>query len=59
MFILSTVHVALAVRELLQGFVFERESFEEGPSAFFRFNVFPQRKALYIFNVRSRSLTFS
>ncbi|KAF9461738.1 hypothetical protein BDZ94DRAFT_1263229 [Collybia nuda] len=50
MFVLSTAHVALAVRELLQGFVFERELFEGGPPAFFRFNVFPQRKALYIFN---------
>lgn len=52
MFILSTAHVALAVQELLQGFVYQRESFEGGPPAFFRFNVFPKRKAIYLFNVR-------
>lgn len=52
MFILSTTHVALAVSELLQGFVFEGESTPGGPAAFYRINVFPKRKAIYIVNVR-------
>ena len=51
MFILSTTHVALAVSELLQGFVFEAESTPGGPAAFYRINVFPKRKAIYIVNV--------
>ena len=51
MFILSTTHVALAVSELLQGFIFERESTPGGPAAFYRINVFPKRKAIYIVNV--------
>ncbi|KAF8802765.1 hypothetical protein BYT27DRAFT_6751895 [Phlegmacium glaucopus] len=50
MFILSTAHVSLAVSELLQGFVSERESTPGGPPAFYRFNVFPKRKAIYIVN---------
>ena len=53
MFILSTTHVALAISELVQGFVFERESSTPGgPAVFFRINVFPKRKAIYIVNVR-------
>ena len=51
MFILSTTHVALAVSELLQGFVFEAEVTPGGPAAFYRINVFPKRKAIYIVNV--------
>ena len=51
MFILSTTHVSLAVSELLQGFVSERESTPGGPPVFYRFNVFPKRKAIYIVNV--------
>lgn len=51
MFILSTTHVALAVSELLQGFVYEGESAPGGPAAFYRINVFPKRKAIYIINV--------
>ena len=51
MFILSTTHVALAVSELLQGFVFEEESMPGGPAVFYRINVFPKRKAIYIVNV--------
>jgi hypothetical protein len=51
MFILSTTHVALAVSELLQGFVFEGDSTPGGPAAFYRINVFPKRKAIYIVNV--------
>jgi len=50
MFILSTAHVALAVSELLQGFVYDLASTPGGPPAFYRFNVFPQRKAVYIVN---------
>jgi len=49
MFALSTTHVALAVHELLQGFVYNRD-FVGGPSAFFRQNVFPPRKAVYLLN---------
>lgn len=54
MFILSTTHVALAISELLQGFVFEeRDSTRTpgGPAVFYRVNVFPKRKAIYIVNV--------
>ena len=51
MFILSTTHVALAISELLQGFVFEAESTRGGHAAFYRINVFPKRKAIYIVNV--------
>ncbi|KAF8156067.1 hypothetical protein B0H34DRAFT_520079 [Crassisporium funariophilum] len=50
MFLLSTTHVALAVSELLQGFVTERESTPGGPPVFYRINVFPKRKAIYIVN---------
>ena len=52
MFILSTTHVALSIAELLQleGFVFERES-TPGGAEFYRINVFPKRKAIYIVNV--------
>lgn len=57
MFILSTAHVALAVHELLQGFVYQRE-LEGGPPAFFRSNVFPSRKAIYIINVRDLFVLF-
>lgn len=49
MFVLSTTHVALAVHELLQGFVYQR-SIPGGPPVFFRQNVFPPRKAVYLFN---------
>ncbi|RDB26975.1 hypothetical protein Hypma_005082 [Hypsizygus marmoreus] len=49
MFILSTAHVALAVNELLKGFVYQRDM-DGGPPAFFRQNVFPERKAIYIIN---------
>ena len=51
MFILSTSHVALAVSELLKGFVFEGQSIPGGPALFYRINVFPKRKAIYIVNV--------
>ena len=51
MFIFSTTHVALAVSELLQGFVMEGESLPGGPAAYYRINVFPKRKAIYIVNV--------
>ena len=51
MFILSTTHAALSVSELLQGFVFEGESMPGGPAVFYRINVFPKRKAIYIVNV--------
>lgn len=50
MFVLSTAHVGLAVHELLQGLVYQR-NIPGGPPVFFRENVFPQRKALYLFNV--------
>jgi len=49
MFALSTAHVGLAVFELLQGFVYQRDM-EGGPPAYFRNNVFPKRKAIYIIN---------
>ena len=51
MFVLSTTHVALAVSELLQGFVYELDSTPGGPPVFYRINVFPKRKAIYIVNV--------
>jgi hypothetical protein len=51
MFILSTTHVALAVSELLQGFVFDEGSTPGGSAVFYRINVFPKRKAIYIVNV--------
>ncbi|KAF8069247.1 hypothetical protein FPV67DRAFT_1114035 [Lyophyllum atratum] len=49
MFILSTAHVALALHQLLQGFIFQR-NLEGGPEAFFHHNIFPSRKAIYIIN---------
>lgn len=52
MFILSTTHIALALSELLQGFVYELQSIPGGPPVFYRINVFPKRKAVYIVNVR-------
>lgn len=54
MFALSTAHVGLAVSELLQGFVYQRDM-EGGPPAYFRNNVFPKRKAIYIINVGSHT----
>ena len=51
MFILSTTHVSLAVSELLQGFVYKLNSTPGGPPVFYRINVFPQRKAIYLINV--------
>lgn len=56
MFALSTAHVALALNALLQGFVYQRGT--GGPETFFRQNVFPSRKAIYIINVRY-SILFS
>ncbi|KAH9477227.1 hypothetical protein JR316_0011146 [Psilocybe cubensis] len=50
MFALSTTHVGLGVRELLDGFVYQSQSTPGGPPAFFRENVFPKRKSIYIFN---------
>lgn len=55
MFALSTTHVGLAVYELLQGFVYQRDN-DGGPPAYFRNNVFPKRKAVYIINVSPRML---
>jgi hypothetical protein len=49
----AATHVALAVSELFQGFVFEAESTSGGPAAYHRINVFPKRKAIYIVNVCS------
>ena len=51
MFILSTTHAALSISELLQGFVFKIDSTPGGPAEFYRINVFPKRKAIYIVNV--------
>ncbi|CAA7261220.1 unnamed protein product [Cyclocybe aegerita] len=50
MFALSTAHVSLALQELFQGFIYERDSTPGGPPVFYRENVFPNRKALYIVN---------
>ncbi|KDR70470.1 hypothetical protein GALMADRAFT_282221 [Galerina marginata CBS 339.88] len=50
MFALSTTHAGLAVRELLDGFVYQLASTPGGPPVFYRENVFPKRKAIYIFN---------
>jgi len=50
MFALSTTHAGLAVRELLEGFVYQLASTPGGPPVFYRENVFPKRKAIYIFN---------
>ncbi|KAF9522767.1 hypothetical protein CPB83DRAFT_863938 [Crepidotus variabilis] len=50
MFAFSTTHVGLALQELLAGFVFERDITPGGPPAFYRENVFPNRKAIYIVN---------
>ncbi|KAF5312236.1 hypothetical protein D9619_002334 [Psilocybe cf. subviscida] len=50
MFALSTAHVGLALRELFDGFVFQLKTTPGGPPVFFRENVFPKRKAIYIFN---------
>lgn len=59
MFALSTAHVGLALRELLDGFVFQLQSTPGGPPVFFRENVFPKRKSIYIFNVSFIPLTKS
>lgn len=48
MFALSTAHVGLAVQSLLDGFIYRKS---EGSDVFFRENVFPNRKAIYIINV--------
>ncbi|KAG6829620.1 hypothetical protein H0H92_004027 [Tricholoma furcatifolium] len=47
MFTLSTAHVALAVQALYQGFILQKV---EPTDVFFRDNVFPNRKAIYIIN---------
>jgi len=52
MFILSTTHIALAVSELLQGFVFDGETTPGGSAVFYRINMFPKRKVIYTANVR-------
>ncbi|PPQ88228.1 hypothetical protein CVT26_012622 [Gymnopilus dilepis] len=51
MFALSTTHAGLGVRELLDGFVYALSSTPGGPPVYYRENVFPKRKAIYIFNV--------
>ncbi|KAF8896801.1 hypothetical protein CPB84DRAFT_1212799 [Gymnopilus junonius] len=50
MFALSTTHAGLAVRELMDGFVYALPSTPGGPPVYYRENVFPKRKAIYIFN---------
>ncbi|KAG6808379.1 hypothetical protein H0H93_016999, partial [Arthromyces matolae] len=47
MFVLSTAHVALGVQSLLQGFIYANG---ETAAVYFRENVFPKRKAIYIIN---------
>lgn len=51
MFILSTAHIALALQALFMGLVYERDTTPGGPTIFYRENVFPNRKAIYIVNV--------
>jgi len=52
MFAIATAHVSLALHELLQGLVYASQG-PDGipPVLFFRINIFPERKALYIINV--------